>query len=147
MKPSATVFVLPRNSSIPTDPRAQSIAPDVVLMLNRGLRRLIVNIDDHPLTQQRTRQWLLFTPFDFAPAFDQALKDVIKTLPNRQLPAPQASGRLQDLPLNFGRAHVFYPEATDERLHGPPCCSMSDAVGLVRGKRARRGRAVPSPSM
>jgi DNA replication licensing factor MCM3 len=67
----------------PTDPRAQSHRADIVLMLNRGLRRLIVNIDDIRSHNKELADGLLFTPFDFAPAFDQALKDVIKTLPNR----------------------------------------------------------------
>ena len=67
----------------PPDPRAQSHRADIVLMLNRGLRRLVVNIDDIRSHNKELADGLLFTPFDFAPAFDQALKDVIKTLPNR----------------------------------------------------------------
>lgn len=67
----------------PTDPRAQSHRADIVLMLNRGLRRLVVSIDDVRSHNRELADGLLFTPFDFAPAFDQALKDVIKTLPNR----------------------------------------------------------------
>lgn len=67
----------------PTDPRAQSHRADIVLMLNRGLRRLVVSIDDIRSHSRELADGLLFTPFEFAPAFDQALKDVIKTLPNR----------------------------------------------------------------
>ena len=67
----------------PTDPRAQSHRADIVLMLNRGLRRLVVSIDDIRSHNRELANGLLFTPFDFAPAFDQALKDIIKTLPNR----------------------------------------------------------------
>ena len=42
--------------------------------------------------------------------------------------------RLQTFALNFGRAHVFYPEATEQR------CTVAlllevDPVELVRGKR------------
>ena len=67
----------------PTDPRARSYRADVVLMLNRGLRRLVVSIDDIRAHNRELAEGLLFAPFDFAPAFDQALKEVIKTLPNR----------------------------------------------------------------
>jgi DNA replication licensing factor MCM3 len=67
----------------PTDPRAQSHRADIVLMLNRGLRRLVVSIDDIRSHSRELADGLLYTPFEFAPAFDQALKDVIKTLPNR----------------------------------------------------------------
>ncbi|MEZ4313687.1 MAG: hypothetical protein R3F14_37170 [Polyangiaceae bacterium] len=31
----------------------------------------------------------------------------------------------QSFPLSFGKAHVFYPEATEERMHSRPCCSTS----------------------
>jgi DNA replication licensing factor MCM3 len=67
----------------PADPRAQSHRAEIVLMLNRGLRRLVVSIDDIRSHSRKLADGLLYTPFDFAPAFDQALKDVIKTLPNR----------------------------------------------------------------
>ena len=67
----------------PTDPRARSYRADIVLMLNRGLRRLIVSIDDVRAHNRELADGLLFKPFDHVLAFDQALKDVIKTLPNR----------------------------------------------------------------
>jgi 3' terminal RNA ribose 2'-O-methyltransferase Hen1 len=46
--------------------------------------------------------------------------------------------RLQTFPLSFGRAHVFYPEATDERCTAALLLDV-DAVGLVRGKRGSSG--------
>ena len=67
----------------PTDPRARSYRADIVLMLNRGLRRLIVSIDDIRAHNRELADGLLFKPFDHVIAFDQALKDVVKTLPNR----------------------------------------------------------------
>jgi len=44
-------------------------------------------------------------------------------------------GRVQSFELSFGKAHVFYPEASHDR------CNMAllldvDPVGLVRGRRA-----------
>src|SRR5215218_7647886 len=46
--------------------------------------------------------------------------------------------RAQAVDLSFGRAHVFYPEANDER------CTVAlvldvDPVGLVRGRRGPEG--------
>jgi len=67
----------------PTDARARSYRADIVLMLNRGLRRLVVSIDDIRAHNRELADGLLFSPFDHVQAFDQALKDVVKTLPNR----------------------------------------------------------------
>jgi len=67
----------------PTDPRARSYRADIVLMLNRGLRRLVISIDDIRAHSRELADGLLYTPFNHVPAFDAALKDVIKTLPNR----------------------------------------------------------------
>ena len=68
----------------PTDDRsARSYRADIVLMLNRGLRRLIVSIDDIRAHNRELADGILSEPFDFAPAFDEALKNVISTLPNR----------------------------------------------------------------
>src|SRR6266513_5667452 len=47
--------------------------------------------------------------------------------------------RLQSFDLSFGRAHVFYPEAGDERCTAALLLDV-DPVGLVRGRR-------PGPSL
>ncbi|EAW08334.1 MCM DNA helicase complex subunit MCM3 [Aspergillus clavatus NRRL 1] len=67
----------------PGDARARSYRADVVLMLNRGLRRLIVSIDEIRAHNRELADGLLTSPFDYSQAFDKALKEVIKTLPNR----------------------------------------------------------------
>src|SRR5215212_4961272 len=42
-------------------------------------------------------------------------------------------GRFQSYDLSFGQAHVFYPEATDDRCTA--CLLLDvDPVGIVRGK-------------
>ncbi len=47
-------------------------------------------------------------------------------------------GRFQTTELSFGRAHVFYPEATDERCSA--CLLLDvDPVGIVRGKGTAEG--------
>jgi 3' terminal RNA ribose 2'-O-methyltransferase Hen1 len=47
-------------------------------------------------------------------------------------------GRFQSHDLSFGKAHVFYPEATDDRCTA--CLLLDvDPVGLVRGKGAEDG--------
>ena len=68
----------------PNDPRARhSYRGDIVLMLNRGLRRLVVSIDDIRTHSRELADGLLFKPFEFAPCFDHALKEIVATLPNR----------------------------------------------------------------
>lgn len=52
-------------------------------MLNRGFRRLTVSIDEIRNHNRELSDGLLNTPFDFSLAFDTALQNVIKTLPNR----------------------------------------------------------------
>ncbi|KAE8550821.1 hypothetical protein EYB25_007051 [Talaromyces marneffei] len=67
----------------PTDSRARSYRADIVLMLNRGLRRLTVSIDEIRSHNGDLAQGLLMSPFEYTEAFNKALKNVIKTLPNR----------------------------------------------------------------
>ncbi|KAL4975080.1 MCM2/3/5 family-domain-containing protein [Aspergillus desertorum] len=67
----------------PSDARARSYRADIVLMLNRKLRRLTVSIDEIRAHNREMADGLLTSPFDWTQAFDRALKDVIKTLPNR----------------------------------------------------------------
>jgi 3' terminal RNA ribose 2'-O-methyltransferase Hen1 len=50
-------------------------------------------------------------------------------------------GRVQSFPLAFGQAHVFYPEARQERCTAALLLDV-DPVGLVRGRRAG-GPAAP----
>lgn len=45
--------------------------------------------------------------------------------------------RVQTFPLNFGKAHVFYPEATTQKCTAAILIDV-DAVGLVRGKGGER---------
>ncbi|KAJ5678817.1 DNA replication licensing factor mcm3 [Penicillium macrosclerotiorum] len=67
----------------PSDARARSYRADIVVMLNRGLRRLTVSIDEIRAHNRELADGLLTSPFDYSQAFDRALKDVVKTLPNR----------------------------------------------------------------
>ncbi|OCT54291.1 DNA replication licensing factor mcm3 [Cladophialophora carrionii] len=67
----------------PTDDEARSYRADIVLMLNRGLRRLVVSIDDIRAHSRELADGILFQPFDYSLAFDAALKNIIATIPNR----------------------------------------------------------------
>lgn len=67
----------------PSDPRARSYRADIVLMLNRNLRRLTVSIDDIRAHNREIAQGILYQPFEYSPCFDRALKDIINTLPHR----------------------------------------------------------------
>src|SRR3954462_13718393 len=51
---------------------------------------------------------------------------------------PKHPGRFQSYDLSFGKAHVFYPEATDDRCTA--CLLLDvDPVGIVRGKGSAEG--------
>ena len=52
-------------------------------MLNRGLRRLTVSIDEIRTHSREMADGLLNQPFDYSQAFDRALKDIVNTLGNR----------------------------------------------------------------
>ena len=53
--------------------------------------------------------------------------------------------RFQSFDLSFGKAHVFYPEAADDRCTA--CLLLDvDPVGMVRGKGVGRGPARRSTS-
>ncbi|KAF2265984.1 MCM-domain-containing protein [Lojkania enalia] len=67
----------------PQDVAARSYRPDVLVMLNRGMRRLTVSLDEIRAHNRELADGLLNRPFDFVEAFDRALKNVVKTLPNR----------------------------------------------------------------
>ena len=50
----------------------------------------------------------------------------------------RTAGRAQSFDLSFGRAHVVYPEATEERWTAALILDI-DPVGLVRGRRGPAG--------
>lgn len=77
----------------PTDDQARSYRADIVLMLNRGLRRLVVSVDDLRAHSRDLADGILYQPFDFSLAFDSALKNIIATIPNRP-PFEQDEDRL-----------------------------------------------------
>lgn len=64
------------------DPTTRSYRSDIILMLQKYQRRLVVSIDDVRARNAELAEGLLQSPFDFAHAFDRALKEVIQTLPN-----------------------------------------------------------------
>lgn len=67
----------------PQDQTVRGYRGDIVLMLNRGLRRLVVSIDDVRAHSRELADGILFRPFDYTPCFDHALKNIIGTLPDR----------------------------------------------------------------
>lgn len=66
----------------PLDPATRSYRSDIILMLQKFQRRLIVSIDEVRARNPKLAEGLLSEPFDHAQAFDRALKEVVKTLPN-----------------------------------------------------------------
>lgn len=67
----------------PQDVTVRSYRPDILVMLNRGQRRLPVSIDDIRRHNRELADGLINQPFDFVGAFDRALKNVVKTFPDR----------------------------------------------------------------
>ena len=65
---------------------------------------------------------------------------MLLTITNTQKPATDIGyllhknpSRCQDIMLNFGKAYVFYPEATEERCTAALLLAI-DPVSMVRGK-------------
>ncbi|KAI9890747.1 MAG: MCM DNA helicase complex subunit [Vezdaea aestivalis] len=67
----------------PDDSRLHDYRADISVMLNRRQRRLIISIDDIRSHDRELADGLLREPFDFVPAFDEALKNTVKTIPDR----------------------------------------------------------------
>lgn len=61
----------------PVDDNARSYRADIAVMLNRGLRRLVISLDDIRSHSAELADGLLHEPFDYVPAFDEALKQVV----------------------------------------------------------------------
>ncbi|EDU47850.1 MCM2 ATPase [Pyrenophora tritici-repentis] len=67
----------------PVDVSSRSYRPDILVMLNRGLRRLTVSIDEIRSHNRELADGLLNQPFDFSEAFNIALKQVVGTFTDR----------------------------------------------------------------
>ncbi|KAK4245784.1 MCM2/3/5 family-domain-containing protein [Corynascus novoguineensis] len=65
----------------PHDQHARSYRPDIILMLQKNQRRLVVNIDHVRDHNAEMAEGLLYNPFDWTLAFDHALKEIVKTIP------------------------------------------------------------------
>src|SRR5213594_3327117 len=70
---------------------------------------------------------------------------MLLTITNTQPPATDLGyllhknpAKLHSVELNFGQAHVFYPEASEERCTAALLLDI-DPVGLVRGRRGPGG--------
>ncbi|KAF5539912.1 minichromosome maintenance 3 [Fusarium phyllophilum] len=65
----------------PNDPQVRSYRSDIILMLQKNQRRLTVNLDHVRNHSPDLAQGLLQQPFNFTLAFDQALKNIVQTIP------------------------------------------------------------------
>ncbi|KAF5022225.1 hypothetical protein F66182_5740 [Fusarium sp. NRRL 66182] len=65
----------------PNDPQVRSYRSDIILMLQKNQRRLTVDLDHVRNHNADLAQGLLQQPFDFTLAFDQALKNIVQTIP------------------------------------------------------------------
>ncbi|CAN8102974.1 unnamed protein product [Discula destructiva] len=66
----------------PNDPNVRSYRSDIILMLQKNERRLVVNIDHVRDHNPEIAEGLLLTPFDWTLAFNHALKQIVKTVTN-----------------------------------------------------------------
>ncbi|KAK3306922.1 MCM2/3/5 family-domain-containing protein [Chaetomium strumarium] len=65
----------------PHDQHARSYRPDIILMLQKNQRRLVVNIDRVRDHNPEMADGLLYDPFKYTLAFNHALKEIVKTVP------------------------------------------------------------------
>lgn len=65
----------------PHDQHVRSYRPDIILMLQKNQRRLVVNIDHVRDHNPEIAEGLLTDPFDYTLAFNHALKEIVKTIP------------------------------------------------------------------
>ncbi|KAL2267756.1 hypothetical protein VTJ83DRAFT_5033 [Remersonia thermophila] len=65
----------------PRDAHQRSYRSDIILMLQRNERRLVVNIDHVREFNPEMADGLLYDPFDYTLAFNQALKEIVHALP------------------------------------------------------------------
>jgi len=65
----------------PTDQHVRSYRPEIILMLQKNQRRLVVNIDHVREHNPEIAEGLLTDPFDWSLAFNHALKEIVKTIP------------------------------------------------------------------
>ncbi|KKY36896.1 putative dna replication licensing factor mcm3 [Diaporthe ampelina] len=65
----------------PHDQNVRSYRSDIILMLQKNQRRLVVNIDHVRDHNPQIAEGLLVEPFDFTLAFNHALKQIVKTIP------------------------------------------------------------------
>ncbi|KAI0392115.1 MCM2/3/5 family-domain-containing protein [Xylariaceae sp. FL0594] len=65
----------------PHDQHARSYRSDIILMLQKNQRRLVVNLDHVRDHNPELAEGLLYDPFDYTLAFNHALKKVVETIP------------------------------------------------------------------
>ncbi|EFX03920.1 DNA replication licensing factor mcm3 [Grosmannia clavigera kw1407] len=65
----------------PSDQNVRSYRPDIIVMLQKNQRRLVVNLDHVRDHNAEMAEGLLMQPFDFTLAFNHALKQIVKTVP------------------------------------------------------------------
>ncbi|KAK1755959.1 hypothetical protein QBC47DRAFT_381765 [Echria macrotheca] len=65
----------------PHDQHVRSYRPDIILMLQKNQRRLVVNLDHVRDHNPEMAEGLLTEPFDWSMAFNHALKEIVKTIP------------------------------------------------------------------
>ncbi|KAI1326245.1 MCM2/3/5 family-domain-containing protein [Xylariaceae sp. FL0255] len=65
----------------PQDQHARSYRSDIMLMLQKNQKRLVVNLDHVRDHSAELAEGLLFEPFDYSLAFNHALKEIVSTIP------------------------------------------------------------------
>ncbi|CAK7243599.1 MAG: MCM DNA helicase complex subunit [Sporothrix thermara] len=66
----------------PNDQNVRTYRPSIITMLQKNQRRLVVNIDHVRDQRPEMADGLLMQPFDYTMAFNQALKNIVKSIPS-----------------------------------------------------------------
>ncbi|KAF2719255.1 DNA replication licensing factor mcm3 [Polychaeton citri CBS 116435] len=123
----------------PNDARQRSYRAEILVMLNRGQRRLAVSIDEVRSHSREMADGLLNSPFDYTFAFDTALKNIVKTLGNR--PAHETADETMYYCAFFGSFGEFAcnPRTLSSRLlnHMVALEGIVTKTSLVRPKVVR----------
>ena len=110
----------------PSDQRARSYRADIILMLNRGFRRLTVSLDEIRTHNRQLADGLLQAPFDFSQAFDQALKNTIVALPNR--PAREAGEEVVSL---LSQGLISRPNSVARCTIAPTLAALANSLATL----------------
>ncbi|CAK7271218.1 MCM DNA helicase complex subunit [Sporothrix epigloea] len=111
----------------PNDQNIRTYRPSIITMLQKNQRRLVVNIDHVRDQRPEMAEGLLMQPFDYTFAFNVALQNIVKTIPNAR---PDQTG--EDVPYYCAWAGSFGMHSCNPRtLSSQHLNQMVSIEGIV----------------